>query len=709
MPFTTERYSTSANSSAATILLPDGRVLFIAYGSAQVLVPDEFGSYENGTFVDIADPPYSAQYTNWVITNQGRVLIWPGEFGTLKTLLPPGVNRVMEFDPRDDSWSVYEFAQTAAPAVCDNGTHRVPHVRLTPDGRVFGANARAINADVDMVENTVEHRTAVFGVNGLDEECLAQGQDGRFYGVRSFSYGNSGEYPRLSTNRLTPQVLVVDPTGAQAPKILPQGVLNYRPGPTEVVYQPSNSQYMDHDWWRWQDSDMLGKLATYEGIGYETGSMIYNPYLNRFVYAAGNGGIYLLDPQAADSNISGPGASIIYVAEGYQSPLPYAAAAENIRNAALTRAAEFPITPTSGSNNIRTPMGTVASVDSGKNGYAIDTQTTLTVNMGPGVTNFDVSQYIAQNSTYGAYFWITHSNNQRYTLFVATGVSFPESGVFTLSGVSYNRTTINVFDENDQLLSNNPGRGLSGDLSTPFTASDRVFFKRPFWDAREGFVCLLPNGESIIVGGISDGPLDFLGFNKIAGLFKWNGSSTVLDFLTDDGESIALWGPNKNYPISDFELSITPLPDETLMFSGKGVLKFYHPTTTEKTPRANSRPVIQSDPGMLTIGGSAHLTVLRPNGDNEHVQQNDDYSPIINSPVVTLKSTQDNKVYHCRAHGFTYRGIHPSTSGQVAIDIPNTVPVGEYELRVHAGLLVSDPILVQTISVGDPVFVNSYG
>lgn len=698
MPFIAERYVYDLGEHA--ILLPDGRVLFIGLaGTTKFLIPDEHGSYSNGTITDGPPSPYTTLYTSHVVTNQGRILLWPGEYGTLRTLLPPGTNRVMEFDPRDDSWSVYEFAQTTAPALCDNGYHASPHVRLLDDGRAFGAFARTNSNDSDMVENTTTIFGSVFETQQHTEECLVWGPDGYYWNVKQFSYRYNT--PLVNTVNRYPVVSGVYPEGGVGTRIdYIQKLICYDlPSAPSTQLRP----YVDYDWWRWKDIAETGKLTSAEGVAYETGSMIYSPKLDKYVYAAGNGGVYTVSRPGANGFLS---VDANYVSASELSTIN---GAERSDNYLLRRLAEFPMDSFSGVNSPRTgPIGTIRSTDAGKNANDIAGQGEITIVMDPTTSQTFITNYMQAPDTPKKHFWVVHSNKQRYSSFTATGVQFIESGICKFTGVAISEQVDLFTYANNVITGTTSGTGQNGDLTTAYTTSDILVFDRPFWDAREGHILNLPNGDLIIMGGLSDSPYDYSGFNSLGGIFKWDGTSPVLDFLTDDGESVTKWGVYKNLPVPDFRITIVPLPDGTIMFCGENILKFYELTVTEATPRANSTPVIQDFPTMAPLGGTVHLTVLRPNGDNEHVQQNDDFSPAIKNPIATLTSTLDNKVYRCFVHGLTYRGHATNGTGDVFVDIPDNIPVGTYELKTHAGLVSSPPAEIFIVPSGDPVFIDTY-
>jgi hypothetical protein len=88
------------------LLLTDGTVLLQDAGCQDwwKLTPDQFGSYVNGTWTQVASTPadYSPLYHSSAVLADGRVIIEGGEYNFLT---PVWTNQGAIYDPRSDTWT----------------------------------------------------------------------------------------------------------------------------------------------------------------------------------------------------------------------------------------------------------------------------------------------------------------------------------------------------------------------------------------------------------------------------------------------------------------------------------------------------------------------------------------------------------------------------------------------------------------------------
>src|SRR3984885_10154832 len=88
------------------LLLTDGTVLLQDAGCQDwwKLTPDQFGSYVNGTWTQVASTPadYSPLYHSSAVLADGRVIIEGGEYNFLT---PVWTTQGAIYDPRSDTWT----------------------------------------------------------------------------------------------------------------------------------------------------------------------------------------------------------------------------------------------------------------------------------------------------------------------------------------------------------------------------------------------------------------------------------------------------------------------------------------------------------------------------------------------------------------------------------------------------------------------------
>src|ERR1700675_1447625 len=89
------------------LLLTDGTVMLQDAGCQDwwKLTPDQFGSYLNGTWTQLASTPtgYSPLYHSSAVLPDGRVIIEGGEYNFLK---PVWTNLGAIYDPLSDTWTM---------------------------------------------------------------------------------------------------------------------------------------------------------------------------------------------------------------------------------------------------------------------------------------------------------------------------------------------------------------------------------------------------------------------------------------------------------------------------------------------------------------------------------------------------------------------------------------------------------------------------
>jgi hypothetical protein len=109
---------------------------------------------------------------------------------------------------------------------------------------------------------------------------------------------------------------------------------------------------------------------------------------------------------------------------------------------------------------------------------------------------------------------------------------------------------------------------------------------------------------------------------------------------------------------------------------------------------ASWAPTITSFPQSIAVNTTAILTGTQLCGLSECQSYGDDNQQVENYPTVRLISANGEPTY-VRAHDVSTRSISPDQPGDVLVDIPGGLPLGEYSVEVVAMGIPSSRVTVR--------------
>jgi hypothetical protein len=305
--------------------------------------------------------------------------------------------------------------------------------------------------------------------------------------------------------------------------------------------------------------------------------------------------------------------------------------------------------------------------------------------------NFVVS---VPNATLGNSFIATwnafDSNSRRFHVLTASGA---RNVPFRATGVTFNASLLQLTFTGVEAAS--PNNNITDTMAT----GAAVLWGRPDVNSMDAPGTFLPNGDLLFMGGYENVAVG-TNFNNASRLMKWDGAAASAVVATNGAELAA--GAN------DFQCRMTNLPDGSVLVTRGASWMRYVPDTAEATPITGTRPVITDIPNTIDPGTTVTMIGTTLNGVHEGGMYGDDASPRSNFPVAQLINIQTNHVHYCRTFGYTYRGIQPGRESACSIEVPASVPPGQYQLRAIAGGVPSLPVNVriQADSAGDVIIIQ---
>ncbi len=199
----------------------------------------------------------------------------------------------------------------------------------------------------------------------------------------------------------------------------------------------------------------------------------------------------------------------------------------------------------------------------------------------------------------------------------------------------------------------------------------------PTMAAKDTPACLLPNGMVLLAAGPpAKGAADF---PPPTYFLEFDGSSLVeIDPPPNDDRTIAA---------CDGQFLILPT-GEALFINCTDQVALYRPAGK---PDPAWAPQIAKSPSFVAVGSVYELYGRQLNGLSQAVSYGDDLSAATNYPIVQLRGG-DGSIYYCRTFDHSTMGVATGTAiHSTRFWVPWDVPPGEYELRVIANGIASDP------------------
>jgi hypothetical protein len=216
----------------------------------------------------------------------------------------------------------------------------------------------------------------------------------------------------------------------------------------------------------------------------------------------------------------------------------------------------------------------------------------------------------------------------------------------------------------------------------------------PTLTALDAPACLLPNGKIVCLGGTTEPDSgDYFSFNPVFLEYDPHSSAAVLPSL-DVQPSL----PAGNWTWQSFFLL---LPTGQLLCSAhSNSLFLYTPDPASGSPHHSWRPAHIEVLDCMVPGHSYRLHGTQINGLSQAVCYGDDAGMATNYPIVRLTKHGSGEIVYVRSHDFSTMGIAPGHKvpddlHSCRIDIPSTLPLGEYKLVVIANGIASEPIEVR--------------
>lgn len=264
-------------------------------------------------------------------------------------------------------------------------------------------------------------------------------------------------------------------------------------------------------------------------------------------------------------------------------------------------------------------------------------------------------------------------------------ILLPDGRVFVIGGPGETA----IFTPGPHL--NSPGSWTKGPVFPPDTSASPNW---PTLTALDAPACLLPNGKVVCLGGTTepDGG-DYFSFNPVFFEFDPKSSATTLPQL--DAQAAL---PAGNWT---WQSCFLMLPTGQLLCSAQANQLFlYTPDPASGEPHHDWRPAHIEVPDVMIPGHSYRLSGTQLNGLSQAVCYGDDGGMATNYPIVRLHHHASGQVAYVRTHDFSTMGVAtgrhvPSDLCHCMIDIPSSMPLGHWELRVIANGIASEEISVQ--------------
>jgi len=248
-----------------------------------------------------------------------------------------------------------------------------------------------------------------------------------------------------------------------------------------------------------------------------------------------------------------------------------------------------------------------------------------------------------------------------------------------------------------------PGSWVAGPDLPPDTSGNN--FNSPngnLQTAIDAPCVLLPGGKVLLVAGntvreVNNGQTQF-----------WSNPSIVYvyDPLTNATPTKLSKQP-ANHTTDTWQTRFLLLPTGQVLFSSEEAGKMSLLTLDAALAAFDPswQPTITSFPSSMAVGHHYKLHGTRFNGLSQACAYGDDAQMATNFPIVQLTDTTSGAIAYVRSFDFSTLGIATGAAvHSTVIDIPPSLPTGDYELRVIANGIPSDPVNV-TIAAHVPQIV----
>jgi len=203
---------------------------------------------------------------------------------------------------------------------------------------------------------------------------------------------------------------------------------------------------------------------------------------------------------------------------------------------------------------------------------------------------------------------------------------------------------------------------------------------------------LLPNGKVLLVAGntvreVSSGRTGF-----------WSNPSVVYVYdPVTNATPVPLSKQPANNTTDTWQTRFLLLPTGQVFFTSQesGALSLLTVDPALGTYNAAWKPTITSFPSSMAVGHHYKIYGRQINGLSQACSYGDDAQMATNFPIVQFTNTSTSAIVYVRSFDFSTLGIATGPAiHSTLIDIPASMPTGNYQMRVIANGIPSDPVNV---------------
>jgi Abnormal spindle-like microcephaly-assoc'd, ASPM-SPD-2-Hydin len=235
-----------------------------------------------------------------------------------------------------------------------------------------------------------------------------------------------------------------------------------------------------------------------------------------------------------------------------------------------------------------------------------------------------------------------------------------------------------------------PGSWADGPDLPPDTSGNN--FNSPNGNIRTAIdapCVLLPNGKVLLVAGntvreVNNGRTEF-----------WSNPSVL--YVYDpviNATPVPLSKQPANNATDTWQTRFLLLPTGQVFFTSQesGALSLLTVDPALGTYQAAWKPTITSFPSSMAVGHHYKIYGRQINGLSQACSYGDDAQMATNFPIVQFTNTSTNAIVYVRSFDFSTLGIATGAAiHSTLIDIPASMPTGNYQMRVIANGIPSDP------------------
>lgn len=215
---------------------------------------------------------------------------------------------------------------------------------------------------------------------------------------------------------------------------------------------------------------------------------------------------------------------------------------------------------------------------------------------------------------------------------------------------------------------------------------------------------LMPGGQVLLVAGntvreVSSGKASF-----------WSNPSNV--YLYDPSTNatpVALSKQPANNTTDTWQTRFLLLPTGQVLFTSQeaGKLSILTPDASLTAYDPSWQPTITSCPTTMAVGHHYKLAGAQFNGLSQACSYGDDAQMATNFPIVRLSDTSSSAVVYVRSFDFSTLAVATGVTTQsTLIEIPSTMPPGDYDLRLIANGIPSAPVAVKIVPHAPQIVVD---